>query len=232
MDLLRHGVSAAGKLLIAASLAAAFFVGLFGVVYFQLTGTEVEIPTVVGKNFNDGQDELSSLGLRIKKIATRYSNDDPNTILEQRPRAGTVAKSGLIISVVVSEPNPPGTEPPTEVKDDEEAIEEIQDLPELKTEKAKRQSKQSDKTEEPKTRDVIEEPKTTETPSAADAAPGDAKAGDEKKAGDKPSTEKKDPGAAGKPEGTKPQKPANDSSNPPAAGDVRPRKTPVSNLRG
>jgi hypothetical protein len=194
----------------------------------------VNIPKVVGKNFNDGQDELSDLGLRIKKIATRFSNEDPNTILEQRPRAGTVAKTGLIISVVVSEPNPPGTEAPTELKDDEEAIEEIQDLPELKTEKSKRKSKTEDNKEEPKTRDVIETKPTADDASKTDeGAAGDAKK-DEAGAADKPVTDKKDP-AAGNPknERAKPetQKPPADSSKPPTSGEVRPRKTPPSNLR-
>lgn len=228
MDVLRQGASALGKLLIVVALAAAFFAGLFGVVYMQLTGTEVEIPEVVGKNFNEGQDELSRMGLRIKKIAARYSNEDPNTILEQRPRAGTVAKTGLIISVVVSEPNPPGTEPPTEIKKDEEAIEEIQDLPELETEKSRRKSKKEEKKEEPKTRDVIEEKPETKQPSGAE---GDSKS---EASGDKPAGDKNDP-AGSKPGTDKPKsdtpKPGGDSTKPPPAGETRPRKTPVSNLR-
>jgi hypothetical protein len=233
MDFLKHGASAAGKILIAVSLGAAFFAGLVGVIYLQLTGTEVEIPKVVGKNFNDGQDELSSMGLRIKKIATRYSNENPNTILEQRPRAGTVAKSGLIISVVVSEPNPPGTEPPTEVKDDQEAIEEIQDLPELKTDKAKRQTKTTDDKDEPKTRDVIEEKKPADQVTTGDEpAAGDGKSGDDAKSGDKPATEKKEPGTGTRQDAPKPPKPAAETVKPPSSGEVRPRKTPTSNLRG
>jgi len=224
MDILKHGLSAIGKLLMAGALAAAFFAGLFGVVYLQLTGSEVEIPKVVGKNFNDGQDELSRMGLRIKKIATRFSNEDPNTILEQRPRAGTVAKSGLIISVVVSEPNPLGKEAPTELKDDEEAIEEIQELPELKTEKSRRQSTTSDKKEEPKTRDVIEDKPVSTDPGAA--ADGDAKT-DAAGAEDKQGAEKKDAGTAG----PKAEKPKTDVPKPPdqpkpPAGEVRPRKSP------
>ncbi|MCO6509604.1 MAG: PASTA domain-containing protein [Aridibacter famidurans] len=225
MDALRHGASALGKLLIAAALASAFFAGLFGVVYLQLSGTEVEIPKVVGKNFNEGQDELSRMGLRIKKIATRYSNDQPNTILEQRPRAGSVAKSGLIISVVVSEPNPPGTEAPTEVKDDDEAIEEIQDLPELETEKSRRRSKSEDKKEEPKTRDVIEDKSDQKT---GTDAPGDSGQNSGDAAGDKSQGDKNDP-AGNKPKAD-PPKPGADSTRPPTAGEVRPRKTPVSNL--
>lgn len=240
MDILRHGISAIGKLVMAGSLAAAFLAGVFGVVYMQLTGTEVEIPKIVGKNFNEGQDELVRNGLRIKKIATRFSNEKPNTILEQRPRAGTVAKTGLIISVVVSEPNPPGTEAPTELKDDQEAIEEIQDLPELKTDKAKKQAKPSEKKDEPKTRDVIDDPKNPDgtAPSGDQAAPADAKSGDDAKPGDKPPGERNSPPPAApkqdkpKADSAKPARPSPDVSRPATGADVRPRKTPQSNLRG
>ncbi|REJ78361.1 MAG: PASTA domain-containing protein [Acidobacteria bacterium] len=231
MDFLRKGAVALGKLLIAGALAAAFFAGLFGVVYMQLTGTEVSIPKVVGKNFNDGEDELSDMGLRIKKIATRFSNEPPNTILEQRPRAGTIAKSGLIISVVVSEPNPPGTEPLPEVKDDEEAIEEIQDLPELETEKSRKRSKKNDSKEEPKTRDVIEDKPETKDPSDPNATGTDQKGDDDP--GDRPAGDRKDSGTS-KPANERPKtdtpKPGSDTAKPPPAGEVRPRKTPPSNL--
>lgn len=224
MDIFKHGLSAIGKLLMAAALAAAFFAGLFGVVYLQLLGTEVEIPKVTGKNFNQGQEELAAMGLRIKKIASRFSNEDPNTILEQRPRAGTVAKTGLIISVVVSEPNPEGNEPPVEVKDDEEAIEEIQDLPELKTEKSRKKKKQDDENEELKTRDVLEPAEKSADAAKEDSADGDAKpADDSQKSG---SGEKKDPASVPKNDGPRP---AGESPKPQPAGDVRPRKTPVGN---
>lgn len=230
MDIFKQGLSAIGKLLIAAALAAAFFAGLFGVVYLQLTGSEVEIPKVVGKNFNDGQDELAAMGLRIKKIAARFSNEDPNTILEQRPRAGTVAKTGLIISVVVSEPNPPGTEPPTELKDDEEAIEEIQELPELKTEKSKRQKKSEEDKDDSKTRDVISpDTKPKDDAGQADAQGEPSGSGEGQK--ENSQGDKKEGGAP--PKNDKPRaeqaKPAGESVKPPPSGETRPRKTPGGN---
>ena len=157
MSLFKKGASALGRLLVVAALGATFLAGMFGVVYLSLKGEEVQIPKVVGKNLNDGSDELASMGLRIKKIATRYSEEEPNTILEQRPRAGTAAKTGLMVSVIVSQPNPDSTEAPASVLDDDEAIEEIEELPELKTDKAKKRSKRKPtKKASSKTRDVID----------------------------------------------------------------------------
>lgn len=235
MSFYKKGLSVLGKLLIVVSLSAAFFVGLFGVIYLQLSGKEVEIPKIVGLNYNDGEDELAQLGLRIRKIATRYSKESPNTILEQRPRAGSVAKSGLLISVVVSEPNPDGDEPVPEIKDDEEAIEEIEDLPELETVKPKKKPKKEEGEPASKTRDIVEE-----TPPPKETAPKEEPAAD---AQNKP--EGKDSGTTpdkNKPGDKKPapientiieiKKPPKPVPKPPKAktgGDTRPRKTPVDN---
>ena len=228
MSFLKKGASAIGRLVLVGVLAATFLTGLFGVVYYQLKGEEVEIPKLVGKNFNQGTDELALHGLRIKKIASRYSEEKPNTILEQRPRAGTTGKTGLIISVVVSKPNPDGAEAPADVKDDDEAIEEIEDLPELKTDKAKKKTKSKPKETSPKTRDVIEEKssdaegdKTGNDPAGKDskttAKPGDPlPAGDKKKNTEsKPNT----PPAGQKNDGTAPK-----PDKPKPAADARPRK--------
>ncbi len=154
MGLLKNSISALGRLITVVALAGTFLVGLIGVVYLQLRGEEITIPKVVGKNFNEGKDELSLNGLRIRRVASRYSNEKPNTILEQRPRAGTVAKTGLMISVVVSELNPDGSEEPDDVKGDDEGIEDIEALPELKTNKTKKKSRSKSKKEKTKTRDV------------------------------------------------------------------------------
>lgn len=97
-------------------MAAAFLAGLIGVVYLSLRGEEVTVPQVVGKNFNEGEKELEAIGLKVKNIASRYSQEPPNTILEQRPRAGDTAKTGLMISVIVSETNPEGGEEPAIIK--------------------------------------------------------------------------------------------------------------------
>lgn len=154
MSVFGKGVSILGKLAVFVSLLAVFAAGLIGVFYIQLKGEEVEIPKVIGLDFNDGKDELAVKGLRIKKIAKRFSNEDPNTIIEQRPRPGSTAKTGLTISVIVSEKSPDGYEDPVKIKDDDEAIEEIEDQPELKIEKPKK--KAAPKKKKKKTRDVVD----------------------------------------------------------------------------
>ena len=234
MSFVQKSVSAIGRLMIVAVLAATFMAGVLGVGYLQLKGEEIQIPKVVGKNFNLGGEELASHGLRIKKIASRYSEDAPNTILEQRPRAGTTAKTGLMISVVVSQPNPDGSEAPADVKDDDEAIEEIEDLPELKTDKAKKKSKTKPKKTSPKTRDVIEEgpeipggdKPSGDTPAGGDLnktsnptdtkTTGDKKTGTDKKVQSPPNT---------KPEKVVPKPPV----KPKDGGDIRQRKAGQSN---
>ncbi len=230
MSLFEKGASAIGRLILVGVLAATFLTGLFGAVYYQLKGEEVEIPKLVGKNFNQGTDELASHGLRIKKIASRFSEEKPNTILEQRPRAGTTGKTGLIISVVVSKPNTDGAETPVDVKNDEESIEEIEDLPELKTDKAKKKAKTKPKETSSKTRDVIDEKKEDgDTSKTGDATGGTdskttAKPGDTLPAGDKKNT-------TDKKNNTNPNQTnqKNDGGNPKTdkpkpSGDSRPRK--------
>lgn len=230
MTFLQRGASAIGRLILVGVLAATFFTGLFGVVYYQLKGEEVEIPKLVGKNFNQGTDELASHGLRIKKIASRFSEEKPNTILEQRPRAGTTGKTGLIISVVVSKPNPDGAETPVDVINDEESIEEIEDLPELKTDKAKKKAKSKPKEAYAKTRDVIEEKNvdgdgkkagdtTGGTDSKTTAKPGDTlPAGDKKNITDKKNNTNPNP-TNQRNDGANPK-----TEKPKPSADSRPRK--------
>lgn len=225
---MKNSLSAIGRLITVIALAGTFMVGLFGVVYLQLRGEEIKIPKVVGKNFNDGKDELVSNGLRIKKIASRYSNEPPNTILEQRPKAGTVAKTGLMISVVVSEKNPDGSEVPVDVKDDEEAIEEIEALPELKTDKTKKKASTKPKPDT-KSRDVIKKD-SDKTKDSKTKTSDDKKAGDDKPANDGGDDKKNDGKKDDKTTTPKPpEKPKNDDKKPTTGGDSRPRTATKSN---
>ncbi|MEZ5307587.1 MAG: PASTA domain-containing protein [Pyrinomonadaceae bacterium] len=226
MGILQKSMSIVGKLIIIACLLVAFAGGLLGVIYFQLRGEEVSIPKIVGKNFNEGRDELAGQGLRIKRIASRYSNEPPDTILEQRPRAGTTAKSGLMISVVVSEKNPDGSEAPASVVDDDKAIEEIEEQPELKIEKKTTKPKDTKKKTGPKTRDVI----TDKTPDKKTEDGGDKgatePAGDKNEGTAKPSTkpaENKAPAATPKPADK------NEPRKTVVVTDSRPRQTPKPN---
>lgn len=119
MSFLKTGFSAIGKLFIVIALAGAFLVGLFGVVYLSLRGEEIQVPEIVGKNREEAEKELAALGLKMKKRADRYSEEKPNTILEQSPKAGTTAKTGQQILVVVSQVNPEGSEAPAIVEKDD-----------------------------------------------------------------------------------------------------------------
>lgn len=122
MGFLKSGASAIGKLFIVVALAGAFLVGLFGVVYLSLQGKEVTVPEIVGKDYNQSEKELTELGLKIKKRAFRYSQEKPNTIIEQSPRQGEPVKTGQIIFVVVSQANPESTEAPATVNKNGEDI--------------------------------------------------------------------------------------------------------------
>lgn len=142
------------------ALAAAFLVGAVGVVYLSLQGEELKVPEIVGKDLVESERELASLGLRIKKRADRYSNEKPNTVLEQLPKAGDTVKTGQMILVVTSKTNPEGEETPVTIKknptdeNDSEKIEElISDKPK-KTNKSNA-NQNSNKKKSSTTRDVI-----------------------------------------------------------------------------
>jgi hypothetical protein len=120
---LKSSASAIGKLLTVIVLAGAFLVGLVGVVWLSLQGQEVKVPEIVGKDFGDSEKELTQLGLKIKRRAFRFSEEKPNTVIEQSPRAGEPVKTGQIIFVVVSQANPEGSEAPATVDKNVDEIE-------------------------------------------------------------------------------------------------------------
>ncbi len=102
MGFISTGASAIGKLIAFAILAAAFLFGMASVVYMSLSGTEVKVPEVVGKDFVESEKELAALGLKIKRRADRPSAEKMNTVLEQLPKPGETVKTGQLILVVVS----------------------------------------------------------------------------------------------------------------------------------
>jgi hypothetical protein len=117
-------LSLVGRLLILVIFVLAFLAGMIGAIWYSLRGEEIKVPEIVGKDFYEGEKELASLGLKIKRRAYRYSNEKPNTILEQAPRPGETVKTGQTILVVLAQPNPESTEAPATVKreeDEEEA---------------------------------------------------------------------------------------------------------------
>lgn len=151
MGLVKTGVSALGKLVTVGILAAAFLLGMVGVVYMSLRGEEVKVPQIVGKDFAESEKELSSLGLKIKRRSFRYSEEKPNTVIEQSPKAGDTVKTGLEILVVVSQANPEGTEAPATLKKDDQDVESLDNS---SSDKPKTSNKNTGKKPE-KTRDVI-----------------------------------------------------------------------------
>lgn len=116
MSLVKSGMSAAGRLLMIVAFLLVFLAGMFGVVIFSLRGEEIQIPEIVGKDFLQSEKELAALGLKIKKRATRYSQETPNTILEQLPRPGDTVKTGQLVLVIVSRSYTEGDETPVEVE--------------------------------------------------------------------------------------------------------------------
>lgn len=139
MGIISKGFSALGKLVTVVILLGAFAGGMVGVVYMSLSGAEIKVPEIVGKDFVESEKELAALGLKIRKRADRVSGEQINTVLEQLPKAGETVKTGQWISVVVSKAGQVNEEPPPSLKkdieaDDSETIEEmISDKPKKKT---------------------------------------------------------------------------------------------------
>jgi hypothetical protein len=200
LSFISTGLSAIGKLVFVGVLLGVFLAAMAGVVYMSLSGAEVKVPDITGKDFVDSEKELAALGLRIRKRADRESTEKINTVIEQLPRAGDTVKSGQWISVVVSKAGltqdqaPPPSLKNVEQDDSEKIGEMISDKPK----KPKANTNSNANTNTKKTTDLNANASTSNS--------NDAKAdtGDDKKdpAGDKKDdkSDKND-----KPEGPKPQ---------------------------
>lgn len=206
MSIVSKGISALSKLAVVGLLLAAFLGGMAGVVVMSLSGSEIKVPEIVGKDFVASEKELASLGLKIRKRADRESTEQINTVLEQLPKAGETVKSGQWISVVVSKAGLTSEEAPASLKkdletDDSDKIEEmISDKP-----KKKSNSNTSKKKAET-TRDVIANESSSNT--STDSKPvTDSKGEDSDK---KDSTDKKNDS----PTGDKPKQPAAPAPKP------------------
>jgi hypothetical protein len=157
MSIISKTFSAFGKLIVVGILLGAFVAGMFGVVYMSLSGSEIKVPEIVGKDFIESEKELAALGLKIRKRADRVSAEQMNMVLEQLPKAGETVKTGQWISVVVSKAGLTSEETPSSLKkdietDDSEKIEEmISDKPKKKTNSNSSTNKKKADT----TRDVI-----------------------------------------------------------------------------
>lgn len=198
MSLVSKGFSAIGKLIFVGVLLAAFGASMVGVVYMSLSGAEVQVPDITGKDFVQSEKELAALGLRIRRRADRESADPINTVIEQLPKPGETVKSGQWISVVVSKAGLKPEETPDSLKKDieEDDSKKIEDMISDKPKKARTNSNSNANTNK-KTADTTRDTIANTSTSAANDSKtdtGDAKkypAGDNKKDPDK--TDKPDP---------------------------------------
>ena len=130
MGIVNTGLSAIGKLAAVGLLLTAFLASMASVVYMSLSGEEITVPEITGKDFVESEKELAALGLKIKRRADRESTEKMNTVLEQLPKAGETVKSGQLIFVVVSKAGIESEEKPKSLikdleTDDSEKIEEM-----------------------------------------------------------------------------------------------------------
>ncbi len=228
MNIFRTGLSAIGRLATIAIMLLAFLAGMAGVVYMSLSGEEIKVPEIVGKDFVESEKELAALGLKLKRRADRPSNEKINTVLEQLPRAGETVKSGQTIRVVVSMSGGPGEEVPKTLQEDVDSddTEKIEEMISDKPKKARAASNTNANSNTNKKiadtkRDVIANTATSASSNTATsntpATGDDAGRRDGGTTGDRPNRNTSSPPVA-KPTPVPPTKPA--------AGDVRPRSTP------
>jgi beta-lactam-binding protein with PASTA domain len=221
VSFIRKSTSAFGKLILVILLAATFVVGMVGVVYMSLQGEEIKVPEIVGKDYNEIEKELTQLGLRVKKRADRYSEEKPNTILEQLPRAGDTVKTGQMILVVTSKSNPEGAETPATIKksQDEDDTEKIEELISDKPKKNKTNSNTNTKKKTPTTRDVLSNNSTNSNSDSSNSSNSNSSNSNKTTAPTNKatnSTDTKKPGDTTKPT----------TAKTPNSGDTRQRKTP------
>ena len=223
MGIVKTGISAIGKLAVVGALLLAFLGGMVGVVYMSLSGKEITVPEITGKDFVESERELAGLGLKIKKRADRASSEKMNTVLEQLPKAGETVKTGQLIFVVVSKAGVEGEDTPKSLIKNVESddTKKIEDMISDKPKKAKSNSNSNVKKKADTTRDVN-----------ADDSNSDSNS-DEKSNTKVENTNKKDPGAVTNPgdkgnKNTSPGPGAKPQSTPfkKPTGETRPRVTP------
>ena len=214
MSFIKKSTSAIGKLIIVVLLAASFLAGMVSVVYLSLQGEEIKVPEIVGKNFAETEKELAALGLRVKKRADRFSEEQPNTILEQLPKAGDTVKTGQMILVVISKASVDGTETPMTIKKTNEAAE-SEKIEELIDDKPKRNSNRANtatnKRRTTTTRDVLSNSSTSSNTSSTNNKANNSSSNNS-------SNSNKTTNPANKSNPTNTTKPTD-------GGDTRPRKT-------
>lgn len=227
MGFIRRSTSAIGKLIIVAALAATFLFGMVGVVYLSLQGEEIKVPEIIGKDFVESEKELVSLGLRIKKRADRFSQEKPNTVLEQLPKPGETVKTGQMILVVTSKTDPEGKEVPATIKKDATEEDDTEKIEELISDKPKKTNKANTATNKKKsstTRDVISNNSNSNSSTDKTNSNSNSTSGN-KNSTTSPTNKTTNPADTKKPP-TDTTKPNNSKTTPPGSGDSRPRRNP------
>jgi hypothetical protein len=220
VNIVSTGFSAIRKLALLAGLLGVFLFSMATVVYMSLSGQEIKVPEIVGRDFVESEKELAALGLKIKRRAERPSTEKINTILEQLPKPGETVKTGQLILVVVSKAGLEGEDKPKSlIKDlDDDDSQKIEEMISDKPKKPRANTNANAKRKADTTRDV----------NSAEAEP--LKGDDDSK----PKADNSNRSVASPPG---PDKPSNRSVNPapvtrpqntqtkPGSGDTRPRQS-------
>jgi hypothetical protein len=125
---MKRGIDVFGRLVGLGILLAIFLFSMGSVVFMSLQGAEVRVPEITGKDLSAGEEVLASLGLKLKKRADRFSEEAPNTIIEQLPKPGETVKTGQLILVVTSKGPGEGMLPKALQKSDEDDSEKIEEM--------------------------------------------------------------------------------------------------------
>lgn len=183
MRFVKTGISAIGKLAVLGLLLASFLAAMAGVVYMSLSGEEIAVPEITGKDFFESEKELAALGLKIKRRADRPSTEKMNTVLEQLPKPGETVKTGQMIFVVVSKAGAEGEETPKSLIKDLETddSDKIKEMIGDKPKKAKTNSNSNAKKKADTTRDVEANENKSNSNSNSDEKSNNSKVGDPEK---------------------------------------------------
>lgn len=85
----------------------------YGIDYYTHHGESIVVPDVIHKQFDDAQDIMDKVGLRIEVSDTGYVKElPPDCILEQTPVGGKRVKSTHVIYVTINAANAPTLELP------------------------------------------------------------------------------------------------------------------------
>jgi serine/threonine-protein kinase len=80
-------------------------------VVLTVSARQVQVPNVVGQNFDQASSALTKLGLTVNRVDQDSADKAPSTVLTMDPAAGTKVDKGTAVTLTVA------TEPPVDVPD-------------------------------------------------------------------------------------------------------------------